>query len=210
MRWAADVKLVSKLMADHGINDRARLEEVIGHARMEYDGAVYWAHEKKPNTLWKLATHLGLVLSHFDQEGNEDGILRALGADETLEKRKRAIDRHEELIRDLWRMRLALPASPQKRPRGKPRKTKNLHALVCQLAEYWVSATGKPFTQAWEKVEGKRVPQSRSSSTAFVYDIVQFIDSKQLRALPKVTEKIVSERRAATCRKNRPTCGDSL
>jgi hypothetical protein len=63
--------------------------------------------------------------------------------------------------------------------------------FVERLAAYWEFATGLKFTQSWHN----RVPQT--SGTEFIYAVLEFIDPHSLRHLPKMTEKVVQERRAA-------------
>ena len=228
-------QLISKLVANYEITDREGLEETINEAAKVYAGDDWVRAEEGegwPNTLWKLAKPLDRVIRLLYQSGNQHEVLQALGADETVEKIDRALDRREELLRDLGRIRHAIPSPPKKRSKGRPSTTTDLQELVGRLATYWERATRRRFTQAWLVTDklvpaskgstatrvptskgstAKRLPASKSStakrvpaskgSTAFVYDVVEFLDRKRLRSLPKVTEKIVAERRAATSRK---------
>lgn len=111
--------------------------------------------------------------------------------------------RGEELVADQAALiegleQLECTVNPFLRPRGKGRPGNDeLWLLVHALASTWTDATGKPFTQAWNR----KAPQSPGAQ--FVYAAVSFLDPSLLHALPKMTERIVAERRNgkrwATC-----------
>jgi hypothetical protein len=104
--------------------------------------------------------------------------------------RELATTRYEALLRNLHELACKLPRPPEKPGRGRPAKAENLEILVRALAQYWEEATGKPFKQHWHK--GAPV----SSAVCFAHEVTRFVDGTRLRSLPKVTERIVSERRA--------------
>jgi hypothetical protein len=186
-----------------GTKDRELLSTVIFEACMVYDGTQQWADEVSRITFHALGEPITQVIKLLKLDANYYSALVALGApantalspDQTAVSR--AVERYETLLRDLDDIARAVPPPPAKRPRGKPSKTKDLRVLVECLAKFWESATGQPFTQAWHKESsGQRKPTTNSA--AFVEDVVKFVDLKRLGELPKVTERIVAERRAAT------------
>ena len=158
------------------------------------------------NTFHALGEPIAQVIELLKLDANYYNALVAFGAPATTALSpdqtavSRAVERYETLLRDLDDIARAVPPPPAKRRRGKPSKTKDLRVLVECLADFWERATGQPFTQAWYKESsGQRKPTTYSA--AFVEDVVKFVDLKRLGELPKVTEKIVAERRAATSRK---------
>jgi len=106
-----------------------------------------------------------------------------------------ASERYEALLGDLDAIARALPPPPARRGKGRPSKTEDLFALADRLATYWEQMTGQPFKQAWHNGEPTTL------AALFVFDVVKFIDPKLVVKLPKVTEKVVANRRAASSRK---------
>jgi hypothetical protein len=186
-----------------GPKDRELLSTVVFEACREYDGTQYWADDISRITFHALGEPITQVIKLLKLDANYYSALVALGAPARNPDQSavnRAGERYETLLRDLDDIARAVPPPPAKRRRGKPSKTKDLRVLVECLADFWESATGRPFTQAWHKESsGQRKPTTYSA--AFVEDVVKYVDLKRLGELPKVTEKIVAERRAATSRK---------
>jgi hypothetical protein len=176
--------------------DRELMEFTIRSAIMLYDGLNFSADLAARSTLHDLAVPLARVIDILEHEANYDNIFVALGAPAMLamspDQRavKQAIARYENLLDDLHKLARGVPPPPAKRGKGKPAKANDLLAVVDVLAPYWERATGKRFTQDWHK--GAPV----TPATQFVHAVVCFIDPKRLPGLPKVTERIVAERRA--------------
>lgn len=108
----------------------------------------------------------------------------------------RASAGYKTLLAALVKIRNAVP-QPPKRRRQRPPRT-DLRAFVERLANEWRVVTGKPFTRSWHKGE-PTTPAMR-----FVKAVVKFTDPKSLGALPKMTEKVVSERRHLRSGKSYP------
>jgi len=176
--------------------DRQVMELTVRGAIALYDGLRFSADLASRSTLHELAAPLARVIAILKHEANCDSILVALGAPDTLAMSqdqtavRLALTRYENLLDDLNKIASRLPPPPAKRGKGKPTKANDLLALVDKLAPYWERATGKRFTQGWHK--GTPV----SPAAQFVYAVVGFVDPRRLPELPKVTERIVTERRA--------------
>jgi hypothetical protein len=175
--------------------DREVLRSIISMHAMAYEGSRFMTDEVSQRTLHQLAAPLARVIELLQFEANLSDVLVALGAPVMLaispDQRsvEQAVARYVALLRDLDKIARAVP-SPPTRGRGRPPR-KNLREMVERLADYWLSATGKQFSQHWHKGE----PVNRA--TQFVHAVVNFIDSESLVALPKVTEKVVTKRRVA-------------
>jgi hypothetical protein len=104
--------------------------------------------------------------------------------------------RYEGLLTELEGFVAGLPL-PQNRKRARPART-DLRALVERLAHEWRVVTSKPFEQSWHK------GAPTNPAMRFVHAVVQFTDRKSLRALPKMTERVVAERRHARPGKSPP------
>jgi hypothetical protein len=189
-------KLLDDLVADYPIEDRERLTAVIWRASLPYLSNRRWP--PRADTLHEMAEPLEHVLSLLENDTNFSRLCIALANDD--DKLAREGDRIMELIRYLKRIQRVVPPPPAKRPKGRPLKSSDLYALVDSLASYWEETTGQPFAQSWHtNPDGRREPIANAAR--FVYAVVEFIDDTRLRALPKVTAKIVSERRAPSSRK---------
>jgi hypothetical protein len=178
--------------------DRQVLRSIIVEAAMMYEGTRYFADEASRCTLHELAEPLARVIQLLEHDANRDDVFVALGAPAALalspDQRavEEAVARYEILLRDLDKIARAVPQPPAKPGPGKPSRTMDLHALVERLADYWERATGQRFTQHWLK------GAPLTPATEFVHAVVRFIDAERLGALPKVTERIVTKRRAAS------------
>jgi hypothetical protein len=182
--------------------DRVVLENIIVGAIAIYDGTQFLANLASRFTLHEIVAPLAQVIKILKHEANYDAIFVALGAPAMLALSPdqgavdRAVARYENLLDDLDEIARAVPPPPAKRGRGKP-PAKDLRALVESLADYWERVTRRRFTQNWHK-ESSGPWKPTTNATAFVYDVVKFIDSKRLGALKEMTEDIVKKRRAAT------------
>jgi hypothetical protein len=108
-------------------------------------------------------------------------VMRAWLSDEDFEQ---GAQRHERFVETLHLLKRDLPCSP-----GKPSKTRDLRAAVEHLVEFWMRATGKPFTQDWHR------GCPLTPGTTLVYKVIEFIDPERLKELPTVTKRIVQEHR---------------
>jgi hypothetical protein len=165
--------------------DRQALEECIATAC-----AIYETNHKVSDwlsrfTLHELAAPLASVIHILEREANRGSILLALHQ----RTEKMALARYENLLRDLHKIARIVPSVPEKRGKGAPAKSDDLFIVVRFLARYWEEATGKRFKQSWHK--GSPI----NAAVRFVHALISFIDRDRLRALPKVTERLVTERR---------------
>ena len=182
--------------------DRVVLEHTIVGVIAVYHGTRFLADLASRITLHELRKPLARVLEILRHEANYDDIFVALGAPAMLALSPdqpavdRAVARYENLLDYLDAIARAVPPPPAKRDPGR-QPAKDLHALVERLAEYWERATGRPFKQDWHRESKGAPPKPATAATAFVYEVVKFIDASRLGALPKMTEGIVKKRRAA-------------
>jgi hypothetical protein len=177
--------LLDSLIKECGFPDRKRLELAIDDANERYTTREYWDYEnaRYPSTLHELREPLLRIVELLDTDGNRHTIFQALGGGE------RSVDRHEELLRDLFRILTILPSSPPARgKRGKPPR-QNFHELVTELIAIWEAETNTEFAPYF--VEAK----PRNRATFFVYKIVEYIDAKRVGSVRKVAEKVVKQRR---------------
>jgi hypothetical protein len=199
--------------------DRKRLAAIITEA-LDARGPQHWADTISRCNLHKIAKPLGKVIKLLDRPQNWDIAIKALNDDGTwgggfLQAEKR----YSVLLRDLRKISSDVPPVP-KRKRRRPIKTKDLYALVDRIATYWEEETGKPFSQSWHRDKSEestwqlnpitKLPERKwplipiNDAARFVYDVVKLVNPLHLYLLPKVTEKIVAERRkrrAVTSRK---------
>jgi hypothetical protein len=87
----------------------------------------------------------------------------------------------ERMLDELRKFAAAAPPPPGKRRRG-GQTDEDFHDLIDRLASCWEYVTGEPFRQG-------------NLPAQFVAEVVKLIDPDRLGALPKVMEKIVTERR---------------
>jgi len=180
--------------------DREALWSIILMAQMVYDGTRIGADATARSTFHELAEPLCRVIEILKDEANCDSAYVALGAPVSLALSPdqlalgRAIERYETLMRDLDDLARAVPPPP-KRGKGRPSKTRDLRALAECLVDHWEAWTGHLPTQNWH--QGEPI----ANAAQFVYCAVEYIDPERLGELPKVMEKIVAERRAATSAK---------
>jgi hypothetical protein len=186
--------------------DREKLAAILDE-EPSISASQHWADEVVGRcTLHKIAPELARVLKELDRPRHWDIAIAALNDGNWFE----AELRFGAWLRDLRKIIAAVPPAPR-RGRGKPPKTKNLHALVDRLATFWEQETDEPFRQSWHKDKSgesdwhlnpttkrpeKKWPlKPATESAAFVHDVVTLVSPRLLRLLPKVTEKVVSERR---------------
>jgi hypothetical protein len=173
--------------------DRELLEFFIRTAASVYEGVQ--VEEASRPTLYELGAPLATVIKILERETNYCDLLVALGAPVMLalspdeQSLKRAVARYEDLLDCLHKIASAVPSPPGRRGKGRPKETNALRDAVVLLATYWERATGERFHQYWHK----GVPIAASAQ--FVHAAIGFIDPERLHALPKVTERVVTERR---------------
>ena len=172
-----------------------------------YERRLHLSDRASGFNLHEIASPLAVVIQTLANWSNREEVIIALGAPETWRISPhqlstgdpslidRAYERYETLMHDLREIARNVPASPPRRGRGRPPKSGDLYAVVDILAEYWERTTGEAFKQDWERGE------PLTPATEFVHAVVAFLDPPRLEALPKVTERIVTERRAAAPRK---------
>ncbi|MGO8921397.1 MAG: hypothetical protein ACLQF4_00480 [Xanthobacteraceae bacterium] len=162
------------------------LEQLVIMPMMAYEGAELSTWLGSESTLHEIAEPLDRVIALLEHEVNRDAVLVALGASVWLASRRpeveRAWARYQSLLDDLRKIAAAAPPYPAKRREGRPRTAKEFYDLIDRLASCWERATGKPFRQV-------------NRSAQFVTEVVELMDPARSRALPKVMEKIVAERR---------------
>ncbi len=164
------------------------LRSTVAEAILWYDAERYTAFDVSRRNLHEIGEPLTRVIELLKNTYNQPDIFFALAGnrDRHSINLELALERYEALLRDLDKIALAVP-SPCRRERRRPPKIA-LRLLVGHLANYWVCATGKRFTQDWENGE------PLTSATEFVRAVVRFVDPKSLPALPNVTEWVVRER----------------
>jgi hypothetical protein len=199
-------------------SNRKRLAAIITEA-LDARGPQHWADKISRCNLHEIAKPLGKVIKLLDRPRNWDIAIKALSDDGTWGGFLQAEQRYSVLLRDLRKISSGVPPLP-KRKRQRPVKTKDLYALVDRLATYWEEEMGKPFRQSWHRDESAestwqlnpttKLPEEKwpriptNHATQFVYDVVELVNPLHLYLLPKVTERIVAERkkrRAVTSRK---------
>lgn len=167
--FAALIEELAKIARDDGGKepDMDELAESVGGA-LDFFGA--FPDYVPPSPLRKYASPIADVLELLRSE-------EALAANQVA------------LIEGLERLEcLVNPFGTAPRGRGRP-SNGELWLLVHNLASIWTETTGKRFTQLWHsKVPG--TPGAR-----FVHAAVGFLDPALLPALPKMTERVVAERR---------------
>jgi len=183
--------------------DRAVLEQTIITAIAVYDGTQFLAELASRSTLHQIREPLARVVEILKHEANYDDIFVALGAPVmlALSPNQRAVDqaieRYENTLDALDDIARALPPTPAKRGPGR-QPAKDLRALVEYLADYWKQVVGRPFKQDWHRESSIGPKKPTTNAAAFVYEVVKFTDASRLGAVPKMTESIVKNRRAAT------------
>jgi hypothetical protein len=153
----------------------------------------------RPSPLRKYARPIADVLELLRREEHQAELISILHptvmtAEQRHDERLRARDqelarlRLAAMIRGLEQLERPANMVRCKRERGRP-GDEDLWLLVHNLASIWAAATGKPFTQLWhDKV-------SSSPGARFVEAAVRFLDPGLLPALPKMTERVVADRR---------------
>lgn len=178
-------KLFDDLVKECGFADRERLVQAIDDAEELYTTREYWDYEnaRYPKTLHELRGLLLRAAELLDTDGNRPTIFRALGSGEG------AIERHEELLSDLFRIAELLPSSPLAAgKRGRPPR-QNFYELVSELINIWEVETGSAFK--FHLDEG--TPGNKA--TFFMYAVVELIDVTRVRSLKKTIEMLRKERR---------------
>jgi hypothetical protein len=138
-------------------------------------------------TLHELEKPLARVIEILKREDNVDPVIVTLGSEQgsfycDIEF---GVERRKAVIADLEKIAARKPPSRRAGRKG----NRDLHHLVHSLANEWVVLTGTRFTQMWAD-NG----QPGTSGALFVDSVLRFIDQENLKALPKMTERVVNER----------------
>jgi hypothetical protein len=141
----------------------------------------------KPFTLYRIANPLARVIKELKRKEYEPMLIRTLGPAVSAGTQDPGALRVAALITDLERL-LEMHGALQRRKRARPENL-DLHRFVHHLARVWQFVTGRPFTQEWHG----REPVSPGAQ--FVHAVVSYIDDANLGATPKMTERVVAERR---------------
>jgi hypothetical protein len=141
----------------------------------------------KPFDLHRIAKPLARVIKELKRKEYEPMLIRTLGPAGWVGLEDPGALRVTALIADLERL-LERHGAPQRRKRARPGNL-DLHYFVHLLARVWHSVTSRPFTQEWH---GK---EPVSPGAQFAHAVVSYIDAASLAATPKMTERVVAERR---------------
>jgi len=120
----------------------------------------------------------------------EDAISFTLGKGDLPPGRcniERGAERLGALIDVLEEIAASLP--PYKKKSGNP-GNQDLYQLVHTLANDWIGITGHHFAQS-----SKDGASATNAATQFVYAVVDFVDPGARKAVPKMIERVVSERK---------------
>ncbi|MGO9419916.1 hypothetical protein [Roseiarcus sp.] len=178
--------IVSK--AELGAIQLNRLRAGVTEAIYWYGSSQFTSDLVAKTTLHKVAKSLARVIEALRDEGNEHPLLMALGQtpEQSTVDLARGIERLQAVIADLEKI-AAIP--PERRPRGRT-ENRDLHHLVHRLANLWLVVSGTSFTQMWAN-DG-----AATNGAAFIEAVVTFVDPQNLKALPKMAERVVKERRS--------------
>src|SRR5208282_2476906 len=141
----------------------------------------------KPFSLHRIAKPLARVIKELKRKEYEPMLIRTLGPTGWTGLEDPGALRVAALIADLEKL-LEKHGAPQRRKRARPENL-DLHYFVHRLAHVWQFVAGRPFTQEWHG----REPVSPGAQ--FVHAVVSYIDEASLAATPKMTERVVAERR---------------
>lgn len=176
--------------------ERQELEECIFNSFDSFEAPQKFLNQLSRMTVHELSEPLKRVIEILEQEANREWIVGVLGGRETgvrsLRINRRTIARYERLLGDLHKIARWKPPRPAKPRPGRPSKSDALYGPVKLLAHYWERLTGKSFKQYWHK------GAPANNATLFIQTVIDFIAPQLLRSLPKMTELIVTERRASS------------
>lgn len=146
------------------------------------------------NSLHDIEKPLAQVIEQLHSNRNQGFLLTALGDydSETGYVAKGFADIENEyqiLLAGLHKIARAIKP-PDKHPVGRPSRN-HLRMFVERLAEYWEHVTGINFKQYWQDLE------PLTNETLFVKSVLEFVDPAAVPHLPKMTEAVVRDRRAA-------------
>jgi hypothetical protein len=141
----------------------------------------------KPFDLHRIAKPLARVIKELKRKEYEPMLIRTLGPTGWVGLEDSGALRVAALITDLEKL-LEKHGAPQRRKRARPENL-DLHHFVHHLAHVWQFITDRPFTQEWHGEE----PVSLGAQ--FVHAVVRYIDGASLASTPKMTERVVAERR---------------
>jgi hypothetical protein len=176
---------------------RMAMQAFVSLAIAQYHSTEFMDEKAYPSDLHEIARPLARVIELLSHKGNYAAVFVALGAPSNFPVKPNtrelvvAGEAYEGLLHNLKSIAGAVPPPPPVRSKGRRPNQRNLYAAVRVLVECWEAMTKKPFKQDWHKA------QPTTAAAAFVFDVVTLIDAARLGELPKVTARIVNERRAA-------------
>lgn len=142
-------------------------------------------------TLHELDKPLTRVIEILRREDNVDPVILTLGAATPgYCDFKRGAEHRKAVIDGLEKLAARNPPSDRAGRKG----NRDLYHLVHSLANAWTILTGAAFTQMWVKTwAGDNSPAT--GGAAFVHAVVRFVDRENLKSVPKMTERVVNDRR---------------
>ncbi len=180
-------KIVRKSGTELDEEGREVLRSGVRCAVSWYGALQFTADDVSEITLHDLKKSLPTVIEILKRPANEDAISFALGAHKPgYCDFELGVERRKALIDDLEKIAAIRPPSRRRGAPGNP----DLHHLVHSLANYWLVITGRRFTQMWTD-DGTPV----TDAAEFVYKVVAFVDRDNLKALPQMMKRVISERR---------------
>jgi hypothetical protein len=174
---------------------RGTMQAFISLAIAQYHSAEFMDEKAYPSDLHEIPRPLARVIELLSHKGNYAAVLVALGAPSSFPVNPNtrelvfAGEAYKGLLHNLKSIAAAVPQPA--RSRGRRPNPRNLYASVHVLVECWEALTKKPFKQDWHRA------RPTTAAAAFVFNVVKLIDAARLGELPKITERIVSERRGA-------------
>ena len=161
-----------------------RLRDGVRAAVTNYGVVQFAKDDAATQTLHEIGEPLREVIEALRSEANESTIAVTLGRHDGGIDLELGGQRQAALIADLEKLSAI---APHHRKKGPPENV-DLYQLVHTLANDWVILTGARFTQYWGDGE------ARSLGAKFVKEVVAFVDANNLTSLPKITERVVTDR----------------
>jgi hypothetical protein len=205
--FVARLDRIEKILLRAGAKtvNRMALKSLMVMADLLYGEMPWFAERASMMTLHKAAGPIAHLLKIFKSDENRAALLHTLGGPTYVPTKaaeaahaielKSAQTRLDHLLHGLEEIGSKLPPPPQKE-----RVTRDLDALVDLLAQHFEEMTGGQFTQDWFTNNQSR-REAASDGAKFVYEVVEFIDSKRLVDLPGAARRVVRDRRNGTFQK---------